>query len=161
MLKVPSGESKRLAKIIYQNAKLINARIGDIMFHQSSRDGQQDSLPNLTVCSLVEVVQDTISLLQNESLAQQLNLIYSGPIIKKAIMIKTDPQKVQQILINLLTNAFKFSSPGGKITVKLKYTAGLALDNFIEVADEGLGIRQGEMKDLFTPYFQSHDQRSL
>jgi hypothetical protein len=43
---------------------------------------------------LVKVVQETIFLLQEESLAQQLELIYSGPMSTKAAMVKTDPQKI-------------------------------------------------------------------
>jgi L-cysteine desulfidase len=94
MLKVASGEARRLASIVYKHAKIINARIGDILFNQNNRDGNQESLPNLTVCSLVKVVQETIFLLQEESLAQQIELIYSGPLSTKAAIVKTDPQKI-------------------------------------------------------------------
>ena len=60
--------------------------------------------------------------------------------------VKAEPQLIEQVLANLVENAIKYSPKGGKVII-----AGRGLDNQVKVtvADEGLGIPQGEMEHLF------------
>ena len=92
-MKLANGEVLKLARIIYKHGKIINARIGDILFNKENRE--QDSQLKLKVCSLVKVIQETIFLLQEESLIKRLDLIYSGPKSTLEAIVKTDPQKLQ------------------------------------------------------------------
>jgi signal transduction histidine kinase len=64
--------------------------------------------------------------------------------------------RVQQVLVNLMSNAVKFSDYGSKIKVKYWMT----LDNnaylhHIAVKDYGVGINQEDQKKLFQPFFKS------
>ena len=64
-------------------------------------------------------------------------------------VIVADEERFQQIVLNLVNNAVKFTHPGGKITLK----ARVERDNLVvEVQDTGVGIRQSEQKLLFEPY---------
>lgn len=68
------------------------------------------------------------------------------------IMVLTDKYKVSQAVYNLMTNAYKYTQPGGK--VKLKYS--LDRDMFkIEVIDSGIGIEHSEIDKVFSPYYRS------
>lgn len=68
------------------------------------------------------------------------------------IMVLTDKYKVSQAVYNLMTNAYKYTQPGGK--VKLKYS--LERDMFkIEVIDSGIGIEHSEIDKVFSPYYRS------
>ena len=63
-----------------------------------------------------------------------------------------DPKLIRFILINLLTNAFKYSPKGGKVTLSVlsrnkKIT--------ISVSDEGIGIPEEEKKYIFNPFFRA------
>nr|WP_242480683.1 PAS domain-containing sensor histidine kinase [Rhodovibrio sodomensis] len=63
-----------------------------------------------------------------------------------------DPQKVRQMLVNLLTNAVKFTGAGGRITV----AAGLrGAEMAIWVADTGIGIAQDQQADVLQPFKQA------
>lgn len=64
-------------------------------------------------------------------------------------VIVADEERFQQVVLNLLNNAVKFTPPGGKITLR----AGVERDNLtVEVQDTGIGIPENEQKILFEPY---------
>ncbi len=72
--------------------------------------------------------------------------------------IKTDPVKLRQILINLLSNALTFTQDGG-VVVRTGLAAGKTeiderVDLFVEVEDSGPGIPPHELDQIFTPFFQ-------
>ncbi|MDZ7935292.1 MAG: ATP-binding protein [Emticicia sp.] len=64
-----------------------------------------------------------------------------------------DADKIEKILINLLSNAFKFTANGGKITLVVNYT-----DDFREVEicvkDNGIGISPNKIKHIFDRFYQ-------
>jgi signal transduction histidine kinase len=62
-----------------------------------------------------------------------------------------DPERLQQILLNLLSNAAKFTPPGGKITVECGATHKWMV---VEVADTGVGIPDDKLQNIFEPFVQ-------
>ncbi|HEY9723569.1 MAG TPA: HAMP domain-containing sensor histidine kinase [Oscillatoriaceae cyanobacterium] len=65
--------------------------------------------------------------------------------------LMADPQRVDQVLSNLVSNAIKFSSPGGRVIVRAR-VVGEAL--WGEVADTGPGISKTDQLKLFKPFSQ-------
>jgi signal transduction histidine kinase/CheY-like chemotaxis protein len=65
--------------------------------------------------------------------------------------VAADPAKLQQILLNLLSNALKFTPSGGRVTVVARRTADAVQ---ISVADTGVGIDPAEQGLLFEPFEQ-------
>jgi signal transduction histidine kinase len=64
-------------------------------------------------------------------------------------LIQADGQRLEQVLLNLMNNASKFTPDGGTITVRIKkQETGLV----IEVADNGIGIPKDQQDRLFKPY---------
>jgi signal transduction histidine kinase len=68
-----------------------------------------------------------------------------------AATVWADPEKVRQILINLVGNAVKFTDVGGEVTVRWKSEAGMVR---IEVADTGTGIAPEQLESIFSPFVQ-------
>ena len=72
-----------------------------------------------------------------------------------------DTQRMQQVLINLLSNANKFSPRGGTvyIEVSVRKDETVARGKFmildILVCDQGIGIHDNDLKKLFKPFFRS------
>ena len=65
--------------------------------------------------------------------------------------VQTDPGKLTQILLNLLSNSVKFTPPGGSITV----TGRLGPDTMaVEVRDTGIGIAAEDLETVMTPFGQ-------
>jgi PAS domain S-box-containing protein len=72
-----------------------------------------------------------------------------------ALRVRADREKLQQILLNLLTNAIKFTDPGGELRVACATVGGTVE---IAVADTGVGIAADRLADVFEPFVQV-DQR--
>ena len=72
--------------------------------------------------------------------------------IEKLPLITTDPQRVMQVLRNLIDNAKKFSPPNSTITLTAKKEDESII---LSVKDQGIGINQKNLEKLFTPFFQA------
>ncbi len=68
------------------------------------------------------------------------------------VLVYGNAQDLDSLVTNLLTNAVKFSHPGGLVECCLHAVGGRAR---LQVKDNGLGIPEGEQRDLFTRFFRS------
>lgn len=65
-----------------------------------------------------------------------------------------DPQMIDQVVTNLLTNAVKFTSDGGRVVVRAESTES---GSRLTVADTGLGISEADQERLFSRFFRAYD----
>jgi signal transduction histidine kinase len=65
-----------------------------------------------------------------------------------------DPDRIEQILVNLIDNAVKYSPEGGDVTVSAVSGEGRVR---VEVADEGLGIPQAEHDSVFEKFYRGRE----
>lgn len=73
------------------------------------------------------------------------------------LVVMADEAKLQQVLINLLANAVKFTPSGGTVRVSCRAEDSAVM---LEVADTGQGIPAGKLEDAFEPYVQLGDAKS-
>ena len=66
-------------------------------------------------------------------------------------LVKADPDRITQVLDNLLNNAINYSPQGGKIDVK---AAIKEIQVVISVSDQGIGIPQDKLSSLFQKYYR-------
>jgi signal transduction histidine kinase len=95
------------------------------------------------------VVRDTIRLLHERATDKRISLHVEVP---GAILVRMDPVHLRQILINLVSNAIKFSKPQGVIAIDGEMTPDGAVS--IRVTDTGLGIPAEAIDKLFLPFSQ-------
>jgi signal transduction histidine kinase len=74
------------------------------------------------------------------------------------VRVRGDPDRIAQILANLLDNAFKFSGHRSPIDVSMSVVDGEAI---LRVRDYGLGVPADESDRLFTPFFRTSRTRDL
>ncbi|WP_298494152.1 ATP-binding protein [uncultured Algibacter sp.] len=93
-------------------------------------------------------LEKTIDFLMPQAVKK--GLVVNSEITEFDITLNSDERRVEQILINLISNAIKFSSEG-IILVKVDVT-----DNFVvtQVIDQGIGIRKKDIDKLFEPFIQ-------
>ena len=70
------------------------------------------------------------------------------------LVVHGDATRLQQILWNLLTNAIKFTPPGGRIEVEIQRTAAAAC---VQVRDSGQGITEEFLPYVFDPFRQADE----
>ena len=105
---------------------------------------------HITAVPVDEALHDTESMIAPQILAKGLHYSYNG--VGKTTAVLADPEKMQQIVLNLLTNAVKFTEPGGTITLSSEMS-GKCVD--IRVADTGPGISPEKLKKIFDPFVQA------
>lgn len=91
--------------------------------------------------------------------AAKAEVVLSLNIPAHAPPLDVDPQRIKQVLNNLVTNAIKFTPPGGTVTVKVRpHNEQFAM---IIVADTGYGIPLEDRPHIFERFYQSnHSQQS-
>lgn len=102
---------------------------------------------DLSDCSIDEAVVAHIEL--NRIQAKNKRIELKSELGAVPTIVRIDTVRIGQVLDNLLTNAIKFSKPGGEITVRVVRRGELVS---IEVADHGVGIPAEEIGNLFQPF---------
>ncbi|SDE70102.1 PAS/PAC sensor signal transduction histidine kinase [Thermus arciformis] len=72
-------------------------------------------------------------------------------------LVEVDPDRIVQVVGNLLSNAFKFTPPGGRVTLSARRVGD---ELFLEVADTGPGIPKEELPRLFQRYARAKNARA-
>lgn len=66
-----------------------------------------------------------------------------------------DTNRITQVITNLINNAFNYTRPGGRVTVRLRTTTDSAL---IEVEDTGIGIPAEALDKIFEPFYRVNEE---
>jgi signal transduction histidine kinase/DNA-binding NarL/FixJ family response regulator len=107
-------------------------------------------------CAPARVVTSVVDLLRARAEAKGVALsMHIGPSVPDVVV--TDPQRLRQILLNLVGNAIKFT-PSGQVSVRAQRGAALSGGKFLlefEVEDTGIGIRPEIIPALFHHFTQA------
>lgn len=104
-------------------------------------------------CSPHEIVAEAVSILRVRAQERGLNLEYFW---KTAVpeTIQTDPNRLRQILMNLIGNAIKFTEVGS-VQVAARVQPGESPELVIDVIDTGVGIEAESLQRIFAPFAQA------
>ncbi|OHD53721.1 MAG: hypothetical protein A2Y33_07310 [Spirochaetes bacterium GWF1_51_8] len=141
-------QNKELLEIIDQSGRNLLYIISDILDFSKIEAGKMivESVPIV----LNDVLRDIRNLFLIE--AKEKNLAFEIIIDKNVPpFVIGDLTKIRQVILNLVSNAFKFTKKG-KITVEIDYYYGTAL---IKVTDTGIGIPKDKLKSIFSPFEQA------
>ncbi|MEP6689538.1 MAG: ATP-binding protein [Gemmatimonadaceae bacterium] len=95
------------------------------------------------------VIADIAPMIQPQISAKGLTL-ETRP--STACVVRADRGKLQQILLNLLSNALKFTPTGGRVTIDCVVRNGVDDRIFLRVSDTGRGIARQELEAIFAPF---------
>lgn len=104
---------------------------------------------NLSNQNIVEVVEEIVMSVTNFTELKGLNIIFDTDIEEK--IIACDPEKIERIVLNLISNAIKFSDSGDEIFISVK-----DMKEFIEISvkDNGIGIETKHLASIFDRFKQ-------
>ncbi len=141
------GELTEISSQILEQTKRVSRIVQSLMSFAHAGGRQQATEP---VC-LADVTQDAIGLL---SLNKRSVDVEFFNLCDPEHVAEGDPQRLAQVLINLLSNARDASPPGSAIRVRSEISDH-AVDLIVE--DEGSGIPKAIMDRLFEPFFTTKD----
>jgi len=98
--------------------------------------------------NVVDVVQQSLKLIKTQADARQITVI--DKLSNKSYLVRADFTRLKQVLVNLLTNAVKYNSAQGLITLDSEVIDNKRL--CISVTDTGDGLSEEEISKIFTPF---------
>ncbi len=144
---VADAQRRSLSRID-SNSRHLLALINDILDITRIEAGRMPlNLSSFVIPALVDEVMSEL-----EPIIKRSNLVVSARMRGKLPALKSDRQKVKQIVLNLLSNALKFT-PAGSVTITATYDARTRMVR-IAVRDTGVGIPGEDQAKVFEDFRQ-------
>ncbi len=152
----PLGDDRYIeyAGDILNSGKHLLNLINDILDMSKIESGKMSLNPETIYCD--EIVEQCVRLLKGKAVESGLELVSEFTEVPD---IEADPRALKQILLNVLSNAIKFTPEGGKVTLVTRSnpdTPGI----IFQVTDTGIGISKENLPKLCTPFTQIESQHS-
>ncbi|NRB47978.1 MAG: tetratricopeptide repeat protein [Saprospiraceae bacterium] len=127
----------RLLRLVNQLLDLSKVEVGMLQVQQQS----------IEISSFLQkLAQSFVPLANSKGIAYQIN------IPERDYIIELDPDKLEKIVYNLLSNAFKFTPEGGQVAIHLLITQRKTLQ--LSVSDTGIGIAEDIRDKIFDRFYQ-------
>jgi signal transduction histidine kinase/ligand-binding sensor domain-containing protein/DNA-binding response OmpR family regulator len=136
--------AKRLLNLVNQLLDFRKLEFQDVLFNPSEGD-------------IVQFIRETVFSFSDISEKKSVTLRFHSGLDKLRMTFDTD--KMEKILFNLLSNAFKFTPEGGEVSVELYLLESADLK--ILVRDTGIGIPADKREKIFERFFQTELPKSM
>lgn len=155
------AESRGLISLAEKNSHRLLRVINQIL---DFRKLESDTLQlKVSKVNLVNFSREIHSLFSDKANRKKISFSFTSTEPELAAWI--DSEKIETVLFNILSNAFKFTPQGGSITVSLqketpgdKYAQGSVC---IKISDTGIGISVEEKSKIFEPFYQTNEARQM
>jgi len=138
---------KGYAEDIHQSGLYALSLLNDLLDISKIEAGKFEL--DFTAVDVAEVVEACVSSLQ--PLAKQGRIVLRTSLADDLPVVVADPRRLRQILLNLLTNAIKFTKEGGQVIVSGTLVDG---DLRLRVRDSGVGMSEAEIAYAMQPFHQ-------
>ncbi|QNM04810.1 response regulator [Qiania dongpingensis] len=112
--------------------------------------------------NLAELVSDVTELVRTQADAGQLRMKLHLAVLKNEAVIG-DPLRIRQVCLNILSNAVKYTLPGGNINIELEQEAARqpGYESYVfRCTDSGIGMSEEFLDKLFQPFERAQDSTS-
>ncbi|PTQ97898.1 signal transduction histidine kinase [Mucilaginibacter yixingensis] len=149
MLMREHHDDKKELNIIHRNARRLLSLVDQLLLFRKVDSG----LGQMTVVALDarDLCSDIFQCFAQQARTNGVEYLFIAP--DAPLLIYGDREKLEIILFNLLSNALKFTPPGGRITLELEDESDGEIK--IKVSDTGCGIAPEEGERLFEQFYQS------
>ncbi|MBJ6724314.1 ATP-binding protein [Geomesophilobacter sediminis] len=150
---VTPEQSARFLSIILAHSERLASLVGDLLTLSQLESGSISL--DLKKVQLGDLAAQVVSLLEQKSQAK--GIAVTADLLHNAPPVLADPARVEQVLVNLLDNAIKYTTPGGDVTVSYAVEANLVR---VGVHDTGIGIPSRDLPRIFERFYRADSGRS-
>lgn len=136
-------------RIIEASGRHLLELINDILDLSKIEAGKFDFYPESF--SIDDLCRSSLAFIKTQAAKKSITVTYANESATTKIF--ADSRRLKQILVNLLTNAVKFTPEKGHVTLQVKSNTEKSLIQF-SVIDTGIGISERDMRKLFQPFVQ-------
>ena len=142
-----NSQQRSMLQIVQRNVLVLTQLVSEILDFRKVQNGKMEL--RLSDFNLAECMKQWIKLFSASAQKKHIAISMDAP---DTIMLRADQDKIERICYNLLSNALKYTSEGGEITLTAKEENGRVM---ISVADNGCGISSDELPYIFDRFYQA------
>ena len=142
-----NSQQRSMLQIVQRNVLVLTQLVSEILDFRKVQNGKMEL--RLSDFNLAESMKQWIMLFSASAQKKHITISMNAP---DAVMLRADQDKIERICYNLLSNALKYTSEGGEITLTAKEENGRVM---ISVADNGCGISSDELPYIFDRFYQA------
>lgn len=149
--KLPPSVYNRMLKVT-QQTKQLGRLVSDLI---EFRKYEQDKVVlRISECNMNDFATDIYS--SFTEVAERGNIDFTLSLAEDDAVVLIDCEKLERVIMNLLSNAFKFTPNGGKVVLAVSSDADMVR---IDVKDTGIGIATDELDRIFERFYMAGDGR--
>ena len=142
-----NSQQRSMLQIVQRNVLVLTQLVSEILDFRKVQNGKMEL--RLSDFNLSENMKQWIMLFSASAQKKHIAISMNAPDV---VMLRADQDKIERICYNLLSNALKYTSEGGEITLTAKEEDGRVM---ISVADNGCGISSDELPYIFDRFYQA------
>lgn len=142
-----NSQQRSMLQIVQRNVLVLTQLVSEILDFRKVQNGKMEL--RLSDFNLAESMKQWIKLFSASAQKKHIAISMDAP---DAVMLRADQDKIERICYNLLSNALKYTSEGGEISLMAKEEGGRVM---ISVADNGCGISSDELPYIFDRFYQA------
>ena len=142
-----NSQQRSMLQIVQRNVLVLTQLVSEILDFRKVQNGKMEL--RLSDFNLAESMKQWIMLFSVSAQKKHIAISMDAP---DTIMLRADQDKIERICYNLLSNALKYTSEGGEISLMAKEEGGRVM---ISVADNGCGISSDELPYIFDRFYQA------
>ena len=142
------GEKRESLEIVHRNAEHLLSLVNQVLDFRRLESGREQLL--LSYGDIVKLESDVCVSFRLKAAKERISFDFIPA--EKEIETMFDRDKMTKIMMNLLSNAFKFTPQGGRVTVCVEVADGVVITT---VTDTGVGIPNQEKEHIFERFYQA------
>ena len=148
-------QQTKIAKVILNSQDTLLEIVNNILELEKLQSGTPVLLESSSF-DLALLVKNTAESLETQALEKQITLSYEE--IPSPIMVTADMSKIRRVILNLISNALKYTPENGQVAVQTEVNGRYAM---FQVKDNGYGIPADELPYIFDRYSRVKGHRHL